>query len=352
MTGMPFKWSLTWRWCGRVASRRDDWCTSARRTTPRYASMAEDGRAVHPHALLLPMSETGVRQKVAPDHLRSIVYRGYSMRYSFGVAVLALVLLAGCASGPPRVQPPVPTEAKAKGASAVRSTVLDNTDHMVVHLDDAREVLYVQSFGNSVAVGALFGPLGVMANIAATKAATEVDQAKLKGKIPVSASQTFRDAAKEAGLPLEPKRTEGGVNFSPYLHVVKLSDGNVLLASALVVEAPTPGALFPQARYFYQLPLRYTVDDLSLSKPATVAEIGKQLQTGFVELIRFYQGDKSEAMGAEKMVRFKSDFLSPRFDFEQGGKIAAENAERVWIRNIFGVAAVLRANVTIVGPWE
>ncbi len=223
---------------------------------------------------------------------------------------------------------------------------------MVVHLDDAREVLYVQSFGNSVAVGALFGPLGVLANIAATKAATEADQAKLKGKIQVSAGLAFREAAKETGLPLDAKRTDGGVNFSPYLHIVKLSDGNVLLASALIVEAPTPDALLPHARYLYQLPLRYTVDDLSLATQAAVAEIGKQLQTGYIELIRFYLRDKSEAMGSEKTVKYKSDFLSPRFDFEQGGKIAAENAERIWIRHAIGIAAILRPNVTIVGPWE
>jgi hypothetical protein len=274
------------------------------------------------------------------------------MRYSLGVAVLTFMLLAGCAGGPPPVQPPVPAEAKAKGVSAVRSAVLDKTDHMTAHLDDAREVLYVQSFGNSVAVGALFGPLGIMANIASTKAATEADQAKLQGRIPVHASQAFREAAQDTGLPLGPKWTEGGVNFSPYLHLVKLGDGKVLAASALVVEAPTPGAFFPQARYLYQLPLGYTVDELSLATPATVAEIDKQLQAGYVELIRFYQSDKSEAMSGEKMVKYKSDFLNPRFDFEAGGKIAAENAERVWIRNVFGIAAVLRSNITIVGPWE
>jgi len=274
------------------------------------------------------------------------------MRYSLGVAVLVLMLLAGCAGGPPPVQPPVPAEAKAKGVSAVRSAVLDKTDHMTAHLDDAREVLYLQSFGNSVAVGALFGPLGIMANMASTKAATEADQAKLQGRIPVHASQAFREAAQETGLPLGPKWTEGGVNFSPYLHLVKLGDGKVLAASALVVEAPTPGAFFPQARYLYQLPLGYTVDELSLATPATVAEIDRQLQAGYVELIRFYQSDKSEAMSGEKLVKYKSDFLNPRFDFEAGGKIAAENAERVWIRNVFGIAAVLRSNITIVGPWE
>lgn len=274
------------------------------------------------------------------------------MRYSFGVAVLALALLVGCASGPPRVHPPVPSEAKAKGVSAVRSAALDHTDHMVVHLDDAREVVYVQHFGNSVVVGALFGVLGVMVNIAATNAVTEADQAKLKGRIQVSPSQALRDAAEEVGFPLDTKQTEGGVNFSPYLHVVKLSDGKVLLASALVVEAPTPGALLPQARYFYQLPLRYTVDDLTVATPAAVAEIGKQLQKGYVELIRFYKSDKSEALVGEKMVKYKSDFLSPRFDFEQAGKIAGEDAERIWIRNVFGIAAVLRSNLTIIGPWE
>ncbi len=141
-------------------------------------------------------------------------------------------------------------------------------------------------------------------------------------------------------------------NFSPYLSLVKLSDGNVLLASALVVEAPTPGALLPQATYLYQLPLRYTVNELELATPAMVAEIGKRLQEGYVEMIRFYQNDKPEAITGEQLVKFKSDFLSPRFDFEVGGKIAAENADRIWIRNIFGIAAVLRSNITIVGPWK
>jgi hypothetical protein len=275
-----------------------------------------------------------------------------SMRYSLGVAVLALMLLAGCASGPPPVQPPVPVAAKAKGVSAVRSAVLDNTDHMTVHVDDAREVLYVQSFGNSVAVGALLGPLGVMANIAATKAVTESDQARLKGKVPLSATKAFKVAAQETGLSLAPERAEGGVNFSPYLYLVKLSDGNVLMASALVVEAPTPGAVLPQARYVYQLPFRYSIDELEALTPDGVAEIGNQLQAGYAEVIRFYQNDKPEAINQEKLVRYKSDFLSPRFDFEMGGKIAAESPDRIWIRHVFGVAAVQRSNITIVGPWE
>jgi len=269
-----------------------------------------------------------------------------------GIAAVGFLLLTGCAGGPPPVQPPVPAEAKAKGVSAVRSAVLDKTDHMTVHLDDAREVLYVQSFGNSAAVGALFGPLGMMANIANTKAVTEADQAKMMGKIPVHASLAFSEAAQEAGLPLGPTWTQGGVNLSPYLYLVKLGDGKVLAASALVVEAPTPGALLPQARYLYQFPLGYTVDELSLATPVTIAEIERQLQAGYAELIRFYLSDKSDAMSGEKLVKYKSDFLSPRFDFEQGGKIAAEDAERVWIRNVFGVAAVLRSNITIVGPWE
>jgi len=57
-------------------------------------------------------------------------------------------------------------------------------------------------------------------------------------------------------------------------------------------------------------------------------------------------------MDGEKLVKYKSDFLSPRFDFEAGGTIAAEKPERVWIRNVFGIAAVLRPNINIVGPWE
>ena len=269
-----------------------------------------------------------------------------------GIAVLGLSLLTGCASGPPPVHPPVTAEAKAKGVSAVRSAVLDKTDHMTVHLDDAREVLYVQTFGNSAAVGVLFGPLGVLANIANTKAVTEADQARLMNKIPVRASQAFSEAVAEAGLALGSTRTEGGVNLSPYLYFVKLGDGKVLAASALVVEAPTPGALLPQARYLYQHSRGYTIDELSMATPETVAEINKQLRAGYVELIRFYLSDKSEAMSAEKLVKYKSDFLSPRFDFEGGGRIAAETAERIWIRNIFGVAAVLRPNITVVGPWE
>lgn len=274
------------------------------------------------------------------------------MRLSFVPLLATIMLLAACAGGPPPVQPPVPAAVKAKGSAAVRSALLDETNHMLVHLDDEREVIYVQSFGNSLAVGALFGPLGVLANISATKAVTEADQARMKGKITASASKAFKAAAQETGLPLASQRVEGGVNFSPYLYLVKQSDGKVLLASALLVEAPTPGALLSQARYLYQLPLGYTVEELEKTTPVMVEEINRQLQAGYVEMIRFYQNDRSEAVNEEKLVKYKSDFLSPRFDFEAGGKIAAETADRVWIRYAIGVAVILRPNIKVLGPWE
>lgn len=274
------------------------------------------------------------------------------MRSSLFLSFLAVVLLAGCAGGPPALHPPVPAEVRAKGVSVVHSTALDETSHIIVHLDEAHEVVYAQSFGNSVAVGVMLGPLGVLANVAATKAVTENDLAKLKGKIPVSASAVFSLAADETKLQLAEQRTDGGVKLSPYLYLVKLSDGKVLLAAALLVEVPNPGGAATQARYMYQLPLRYSVDELAAASPAMLDNIAKQLQTGYVEMIRFYQNDKPATMARERLVKYRSDFLSPRFDFEAPGKVVAQKADRIWIRHSFGVAAVLRPNITVVGPWE
>lgn len=265
---------------------------------------------------------------------------------------LLTLVLAGCASGPPPIYPPVPTEIKEKGHTASHSKLLDNTDHMTVHLDEAREVVYVQSFGNSVAVGALLGPLGALANIASTRAATEADQAKLKDKVRVLPDQVFRDAARDAGFSLSANPVEGGANLSPYLHVIKMSDDKLLLASALVVEAPVPGALWPISRYLYQLPLQYTIDELSMAKSETNSEIEKQMKAGYIELIRFYQKDSAAAAANEKLVKYKSDFLSPRFDFEAAGRIVSEDSERIWVRHVSGVASVLKKNITIIGPWE
>lgn len=102
----------------------------------------------------------------------------------------------------------------------------------------------------------------------------------------------------------------------------------------------------------YQLSLRYTLHDLSGATPEMLADITRHLQAGYVALIRFCQGDTVAAEGHENMVKYTSDFLSPRFSFDQPGKLVAETEERVWIRNVFGVASVLRANVSTVGPWE
>lgn len=272
------------------------------------------------------------------------------MRHYFTLAISSF-LLSACA-GTPVFQPPVPNEAKSKGLSVSRSVMLDSTDHMTVHLDSRKEIIYSQQFGNSFAVGALFGPLGVLANIAATKVKTDSDKEKIFGKISILPSAVFDESLNKAELSNSKSEVQGGVNLSPYMYVVKNNNNTLMFAAALIVEANTPGAPLPYAKYMYQLPTKLTLDELNSFTAESNSKLKDELQHGYVELLDFYKSDSPSKIDTEKVVRFKSDFLNPRFEFETPGKIASETSDRVWVRHYMGVAAISKSNFNLVGPWE
>lgn len=274
------------------------------------------------------------------------------MKNHFLISLLSAMLLAACAGGPPRIHPVVPDEVKAKGNSAVRSAMLDETNHMTVHIDEKKEIVYNQSFGNSVAVGALFGPLGVLANIAATNAVTESDKSKINNKITLAPSSAFAEAAKTSGLQLKQDKATEGANFSPYLLLTKLEDEKVLFSSALLVEAPTPGAIIPQVVYRYQLPTVLNIEEIESITPQKLEALDQQLKTGYVELIKFYQTDSKTKFDSEKLFKLRSNFMNPRFDFEMPVQVISDADDRIWIRTMTGIASILKTNATLTGPWE
>jgi hypothetical protein len=66
------------------------------------------------------------------------------MRCSIFLSSLLSVLVLSACAGTPIVQPPVPDSAKQNGVSVGRAVVLDTTDHMTVHLDAGKEIVYSQ----------------------------------------------------------------------------------------------------------------------------------------------------------------------------------------------------------------
>ncbi|AXK39247.1 hypothetical protein DWG20_07285 [Crenobacter cavernae] len=133
--------------------------------------------------------------------------------------------------------------------------------------------------------------------------------------------------------------------MSPYLYITKVEGEKILLAAALIAEHEAADQKWI-GRYMYQLPISYKIDYISQSNTDITPEVEKSLTVGFTELIKFYKKDSPEDADKEKTISFKSDFLSPRFDFEMTAKLISESQDRIWVRTFNGIYAISKENVT------
>jgi hypothetical protein len=261
-------------------------------------------------------------------------------------AILLAVLLTGCVTPPPAMPVKVAVDAPY---AVTRSPVLDQTSHVLMHLDQKRQILYFQSFGGGgAAVGLLLGPLGVAANVGMIESATKADVARLKDKLDVDPAALFQEVA-GAGATVPAADGSSQLRVTPYLYVTKGRDDKLMVASAMLLEQ----GLGPEkwtGRMMYQLPGAYTFDELTSAGSATQERLRSDAKNGFRELLRHASASEQALLPAERPIKFRSEFFNARFDFELTGELVKETQEVIWLRTGGGIYAVRKGIISVVKP--
>jgi len=240
------------------------------------------------------------------------------------------ILVTACAT--PQYQQ-VPTTEKTAGHELGKSELLQSSDHMTRQLDDKQSILYFQNFGGGgAAVGVMLGPFGVAANMKMIESATEEDAALLKGKFNFDPVEIFSHQSGAMALLNNGAVLGKKAKISPYFYVSKTEDEQLLMACALLVDYRPTGTEW-QGKYMYQLPLKYAKTDVAKGfSDDQRAALVREVTAGFQSLAKLYVADRRGDLGTGAEVKFKSDFVSPRFNFEMIGLKLPATDGRVNIR--------------------
>ncbi|MBY0469299.1 MAG: hypothetical protein K2Q07_10015 [Burkholderiaceae bacterium] len=241
----------------------------------------------------------------------------------------ATLVIAGCGT-PPKFQERRQSVADNK-VTLGSSQLVQQTNHMTQHLNSEKTILYTQPYGGGgVGLGLLLGPIGVAANVAMIESATKADAQRLFGKILIDPIQSFTKSAKSAGIDLT---GSSSISVTPYLYVAKVSESSINIGVALISEQGSQ----PPAKYMYQLPRTYTIEDLSSLDQTRQEELKFNVDSAFTRLAAFYLKDSGPSNAPESKIQFKSSFLAPRFEFVLQGTVAQKEDDVTWIRTFGGV---------------
>lgn len=247
------------------------------------------------------------------------------------ISVLSMTLALVACVAPPKFQDtrqPNKNETFALGSSAL----LQPTNHTVRHINVEKNIIYTQTFGGGgLALGLLLGPAGTAANYAMINSATDADTHKLSNKIPVDPVKSFSNAARLHNFSLT-DATNPDSRITPYLYIVKTSESSLNIATGLIYE-PSIGTA---SKYMLQLPGTYTVEELSSLSPEQASMLQSTVDSGFEQLLGFFSREGSESPLGQP-IKYKSAFISPRFDFTLDGSVAAKDDHITWIRTYGGL---------------
>lgn len=98
-------------------------------------------------------------------------------------------------------------------------------------------------------------------------------------------------------------------------------------------------------RYLYILPAQHTLASLASLDASNTAALRQETTDGFVKLLRHLANESSQVVGSEPKITFKSNFLTPRFTFEQMGSLVGVQEDMVWVRGISGVYAIRKDQI-------
>ena len=260
------------------------------------------------------------------------------------LVLAAAVLLCACAN-PPRFQSAQPRTSAPAGYTLAQSPLVSETNYMTQHLDQDRSVVYFQNYGGGgLGLGVLLGPFGLAASMSTIENVTKKDVLQLKDKLDVRPKELFAEAARQKGVDVSSDPAAFRPRITPYLHVSK-TEGDALLVSSALLAEQGAGSTQWSGRYMYQLPLKYTVSELGHLDAQGAQVLRAAAFDGFARLIAHVDGERPERVGQEKRIVFRSDLVSPRFDYELLGMLISDDSDVVWVRTAGGVYGVRRSNI-------
>lgn len=248
--------------------------------------------------------------------------------FRWTTAVACVAALSGCATA--KLQPYQPAKQLARPSTYSLGPAAPFDDHMHRFLDDRHTVLYMQNQGGGgTAVGVLFGPLGVLANIAAIKKQTEADALALKGKLPIDVTPLFTDAMVQTpGLVLAAGDSQATA-LAPMLYVEKLDDQHLRFAAWVAVSTTFAGKPWSR-QYVYELPETYTKDQVVRGLDATqLSQLRDAMQEGFRWIASTYAADSAGAFQPRERGVIHSDFVTPRIQLALNGYRFDAGAQRI-----------------------
>jgi hypothetical protein len=220
-------------------------------------------------------------------------------------------------------------------------------NHMMRPLDPENTVIYEQQFGNNAAIGALFGPLGVAANIAATKKRTEDETAALSGKVIIDGSRFAREALAAAGYTV----AEGGTAAAQVTPTVRITSSGaepLHVSVWLGVNQSRDDGKAWQGQY------GWLIDD-DLTRAEVIAGLSEdrraQLETkvrdAFTQVATLLRDDAAGTLTGERQLFFKAPTWSPRFNYQITGMELPAPEGRLNVRTVNAVVSLPSDRVEI-----
>lgn len=261
---------------------------------------------------------------------------------------LVSVLLGGCVTA--KLQSPPPELTNKATYSIARSSLLDETNHTVMHVDESKNILYHQTFGGSAGVGLLLGPFGIAANMAAIEANTEADVKEMRGKIKFNPIDIFSKAAQKYKYELSTDDLNSML-LSPYVYISKLEDESLVFAAALLVTKKSEVGNNWVGKYIYQLPLTMKISNFSdgLSQEE-FSLLNSGLEKGFDELAQIYAGESNAKLDLEPTITFVSSFVNPMYEAELIGSLVSSRNDRFNIRTVGAIYSLPKGFVKVKMP--
>lgn len=254
--------------------------------------------------------------------------QGMIFSYRWPAVATCVVLLGGCATT--KLQPYQSAHQLTKPSHYVMGPSAPFDDHLHRFLDDRHSVLYMQNQGGGGAVvGALFGPLGVLGNIAAIKKQTEADAQALKGHLPIDVMPLLAEAMIQTPGLVPDDADPQAAKVSPMLYVEKVDENQLRFAAWLAVQSTMAGKPWSR-QYVYELPVTYSKDQVAAGlDPAQLAQLKESLEDGFRWAATTYSADSDGAFQPRERGTLRSDFVTPRIQLALNGYRFDAGARRV-----------------------
>jgi hypothetical protein len=223
--------------------------------------------------------------------------------------------------------------------------------HMLRPLNADNTILYEQNFGGGGAgVGVLLGPLGVAANIAAIKGRTEKEAGEIFGKLSLEVLPAARAALEAQGLGLTDSADASRAVIKPALNLTSIDGENVQCSVSLFIDHNPVGRKWT-GRYVYQLSPTFARSAIASGlAEAELEQLRQQMVAGFAEVARLYAADARGELKDDKQVKFWSDYLSMRFDYQYVGMEIPGDADRLLVRMPLAVFSLVREQVRFTKP--